>query len=202
MKRADLKVGEVYAQLAPSQNFEGRWVPSADWVMVLDTEPVWHETYHGWRTPDETEKVTLPDGTTVEAIAYVKRLGPEYADKRSVKVLKRHSWGSGDRETRYQTALAPLSQLRMTWAEYERESRKVKARRERMYAAQRKADRERKEREERARTKRDKLSAMLEETRLSARILEGQVVLVGTFEDLETIASWASEVAHFKTYQE
>lgn len=202
MKRNEMKVGETYAVLAPSQKVSGSrygFPSKARKVIVVDTEPVWYSSsYHGWNSKDKPATVII-DGTTYEAQDDETIRASDYRDadaKRSVKVLEVEEEGTTwrSREGRYLTlTTVPLSQVRMTWAEYEVEAAAETERGRRERAARDAAYRRKEAAQKAAAENAAALNRVLEGTDVKARILDGEVVLAGPLEVLRAIIETAND---------
>lgn len=208
MKRSELKVGEEYAVLSPSQkvNLRKRWAPAAKRVRVLDTEPRWHDGgYRSWRgDPVPTTALQGFDGDgEVQATNYVLQPVSEYREadaKRSVKVLTADlasRWTAEDGAEwwqRYSITTVPISQVAMTWAEYQAIRAEVRAEYEKAEKAverQREALKvARKEREAR----RDQLNNLLAATPFRAKVLDDEVAIVGPAADMGDLAALAADM--------
>lgn len=131
MKRADIKVGEEYAVLAPSQVPVQSWT-TAKHVKVLDTKPVWRaDGTSSWSSHKAPIVRSTWRGQRVNAKDYTSQVqeGGWGADeaKRSVKVLVREVWGFSDRQDiNFYIKIVPVSQVRMLYSEFEKQQAKAK----------------------------------------------------------------------------
>lgn len=193
MKRAELKAGEEYVVAAPSVQLDGSYTGAHKRVRVLDPEPVWSETYIGWRSHSTLPKVKVliegrsrhvPDKTELATVYRASEA------KRSVRVLTliNTRYGGWHREKDpFQDAIievVPISQVRMTWAEFL--VLREQAEREKNNANRRRRDAERAEEALKAdrQRRKDKLNELLAGTGLVAEVHDSKVVITGPPQDL------------------
>lgn len=132
MKRAELKVGEEYAVAAPSVNLNGRYA-SVKRVRVLDVEPTWVKRTSSFSFRDDSPRVNEVDfeGEVVQVRDHTQHVdGASYRWDDAKKVVKVFVGGWEG------VGVVPLSQIRETWAEYDKRHQAIiaadnRARRER-----------------------------------------------------------------------
>ena len=198
MKRNEMQVGAEYAVLSPSarNKVDADYAPAVKRVRILDTEPVWVESYRSYR--DDRKAVQLEgfgDDGIIEAKDGTRKVDPsDYRGddaKRGVKVLAAdiRYWRG---ELRYEVSVVPTSMVAMPWAEYAERRKAADERKEAAFKArERKAKAEEVARADRI-VRRDKLNAILGGTNLRAKLADGEVVITGSPQDLLDLAQLAA----------
>ena len=199
MKRNEMKVGTEYAVLAPSQRakVDSNYGPDAKHVRVLDVEPIWSDRYIGWGGWDKLPKVSVVGFNGEKAVARdrTERVSETSygagTGKRYVKVLVgKQGYGYKETKMEYEVVVVPISQVAMTWAEYDGRRKTAEARRDREYRQARKANDEKAARTKAQQEFRDELNETLASTNLTASLgRDGEVVITGSNEDLRDLAN-------------
>ena len=200
MKRSELVKGETYVVAAPSVTLDGRYAGTVKKVVVLDTEPNFVEQYLGWSSRETLPKTTLevPEVGVLRIPDQTRAPGYDAEEKDAkrlvrVLVLKDTRYGRYDEDVnhidpdRLIIKVVPISQVRMTWANYE-------AMRAGVAAAAKREDRRRRDRERVEQAVKDgraglaaKLNRVLGPegaTGIQAKVILDQVVLTGAPADL------------------
>lgn len=197
MKRADLKVGEDYVLLSPSQreSIDTRFGPRAKRIRVLDTEPVWGERYANWSRDRVMVKATDFDGNTIEvADGTIRSSEPFRADEQRRGVRALVAWvnpyadGSQDKYTGFAIRLVPLSNIAMPWAEFIAKRASASDYYRRVDRSRRRLEEERKTEAEERKAAARGLNEALAGSDLTAKVLDGQLVLTGSPEALAQAA--------------
>lgn len=204
MKRSEMKVGETYAVMAPSQKVGG-W-KSAKKATVVATEPVYRSSYRSWSSSETPATVVIDGETFAIDDDQTYKVGEKDHDyngeaKRSVLVMvedERRRWtrdGYQDPSVYRTLQVVPLSQVRMLWEDYEAESDEARAQKERAWKAHERAQKERARKTAEATARRDALNEVLAGTDLQAKVVDSEVVLSGPYEVLVAIVETANDQA-------
>jgi hypothetical protein len=201
MKRTEVKTGTEYAVMTPSQSVSG-YGRDARRVYVLDAAVACTDNGgQSWvRSNSKDAKVTLPDGTKAEVTDYAHIVEEPKPNPRSglidpfsakrygqakgyVLVLEYVSWNKS-----WQRRAVQLSHLRMTWAEYQSQKADAERARDRSIKAQIAAGKRQDAARRQAATDRDGINELLEGTAFTAKLVDGQVVIAGSLENVAALA--------------
>lgn len=188
MKREELRVGEEYALLSPSQRAtltrgEYRYVPTAQRIRVLDVNPVWvPHKFSGLIKKSNEVEVKDFSGNKVKVPDFTRKTEEDWLDKpsRFVKALVLDAYDY------LRIEAVPLANVAMTWAEYEQLDRKAEERRRRIEKERRELERQLERLRESLREEARRLQSFVPDE-LEVRVVGKQLAIVGSPEDLEAL---------------